>query len=159
MNNPHAAVFHGDTARRTRIVSPEEFARCYLDYGYGQALARDTTSLTYVVQLNDSVRLLAIDACKYEENDYQRNICVTGGRIKSGTLEFVRQQATEAQRHGCRMLAMMHHGLVRYWKWQDKVMAAYLIDDWKKHARIFASLGLDIVFTGHFHAQDIACYS
>ena len=156
VNNPHAVIFQKDTMERTATVTPDEFARCYQDYGYGQAIARDEHSLSYVVQLSDSTRLLAIDACKYEENDYARNTCVTGGRIKPETMEFIRQQVADANRHGCRMLTMMHHGLVQHWKWQDKVMADYLVDDWKKQAKAFAKLGLNIVFTGHFHAQDIA---
>ena len=34
--------------------------------------------------------LLAIDACRYDENDYVKNRCVTGGRIKPATEEFIR---------------------------------------------------------------------
>lgn len=155
VNNPHAVIFLNDTVQRTATVSPDEFARCYQDYGYGQAIARDDHSLSYVVQLNDSVRLLAVDACKYEENSYEQNTCVTGGRIKPETLDFIRRQVEDARRHGCRMLTMMHHGLVRHWTWQDRVMADYLVDDWKRQAKTFSRLGLNIVFTGHFHAQDI----
>lgn len=155
VNNPHAVVFLKDTVQRTATVSPEEFATCYQDYGYGQAIARDEHSLSYVVQLNDSVRLLGVDACRYEENDFNRNICVTGGRIKPETMEFIRKQAVDAKEHGCRMLTMMHHGLVRHWKWQDKVMSDYLVAHWKKEAKAFAKLDLNLVFTGHFHAQDV----
>ncbi len=158
VNNPHAMSFRNDTAERVATVSAEEFARYYEDYGYGAAIARDPNSLSYVVQLNNSTRLLAIDACKYEENDYDRNTCVTGGRIKPETMEFIRRQVEDAEANGCRMLTMMHHGLVRHWKWQDRVMGDYLVDDWKKLAKAFARLGLNIVFTGHFHSQDIASW-
>lgn len=155
VNNPHAVIFLGDTVQRTATVTPDEFALCYQDYGYGKALARDEHSLSYVVRMNDSTRLLAIDACKYEENDFARNTCITGGRIKPETMAFIRRQVTDAGQHGCHVLTMMHHGLIRHWKWQDKVMKEYLVDDWKKRAKEFARLGLNIVFTGHFHAQDI----
>lgn len=158
VNNPHAVVFLKDSVQRTETVTPEGFAQCYQNYGYGQAIARDDHSLSYVAQLNDATRLLAIDACKYEENDFDRNICVTGGRIKPETMEFIRRQVADAEQHGCRLLTMMHHGLVRHWKWQDKFMADYLVDNWKKQAKAFAELNLNIVFTGHFHAQDIASY-
>lgn len=156
INNPHAVVFLGDSVKRTDTVTPEEFARYYQDYGYGQAIARDPYSLSYVVQLNEHTRLLGIDACKYEENDFERNTCVTGGRIKPETMEFIRAQVEDAEKHGCHLLTMMHHGLIRHWKWQDKVMKPYLVDHWKKRSKEFARLGLDVVFTGHFHAQDIS---
>ncbi len=156
VNNPHAAIFLGDTMKRAATITPEEFARYYKDYGYGQAIARDSHSLSYVVQLNEHTRLLGIDACKYEENNFERNICVTGGRIKSETMEFIRAQVEDAELHGCHLLAMMHHGLIRHWKWQDRVMKPYLVDHWKKRSKEFARLGLNVVFTGHFHAQDIS---
>lgn len=159
VNNPHAVIFLNDTVKRTETVSPEEFARCYNDYGYGQAIARDPYSLSYVVQLHGSTRLLAIDACKYEENDYSLNTCVTGGRIKPETMEFIRKQTEDAKAHGCHMLTMIHHGLVQHWEGQESVMADYLVDNWKQQAETFAGLGLRFVFTGHFHAQDIASWS
>lgn len=156
VNNPHAVAFEGAKTERVATLSADEFAQNYADYGYGSAIARDTNSLSYVVQLNDNTRLLAIDACKYEENDYDLNTCVTGGRIKDATMEFIRKQVADANAHGCKMLTMMHHGLVQHWTWQDRVMAEYLVDDWKKQSKAFSKLGLNIVFTGHFHAQDIA---
>ena len=158
INNPDAVEYHGDSTVRTRTVSADEFAAFYQDYGYGEAVARDTASLTYVARLNDSVRLLAIDACRYEDNDFGTGTCVVGGRIKDATFDFIREQAALAQKDGCRMLAMIHHGVVRHWKWEDKAMADYLVADWKKCERLFRKYGLDIIFSGHFHAQDISRY-
>lgn len=159
VNNPHAAIYHGDSTSRTRTVSKAEFADIYSGYGYGKALARDTASLSYVVQLDKKTRLIAIDACRYEDNDYAKNRCVTGGRLKQATSDFIRLQAEEAKRSGCRVIAMMHHGLVRHWKWQDKVMGDYLVADWQKHAESMAKAGIKMVFTGHFHANDISEYN
>lgn len=158
INNPHAAIFIGDTIMRTSTVTAEEFSRCYYDYGYSQAILHDPYSLSYVVQLTDSTRLLAIDTCKYEENDLDRNICVTGGRIRPETMNFIRQQVLYAKKNKYHLLTMMHHGLIRHWKWQDKVMKDYLIDNWRETAKEFGKLGLNIVFTGHFHAQDITAF-
>ena len=132
VNNPHAEAFNGKEKERVRTVTPEEFAGCYASYGYGEAIARDEASLSYVVQFTDSVRLLCIDACKYKENDYDKNICVTGGRIKPETMSFIEIQTADARAKGMRVMAMMHHGIVQHWKWQDKVMKEYLVDDWKK---------------------------
>ena len=158
VNNPHARIYRGDEAPRTATVSREEFAALYDDYGYGTALARDTASLSYVVQLNDSVRLLAVDACRYDENDFEANECVVGGRIRPRTLDFIEEQARLAQEAGCRMFVMMHHGLVRHWKWQDLAMGDYLVEHWRRCARLFGRCGLQVVFTGHFHAQDVAAF-
>jgi len=158
VNNPHARCFDGDSAYRTATVGPEEFAEIYADYGYGEAIARDPNSLSYVVQLNDSLRLLALDACRYQDNDFEEDVCVTGGRIQDGTMAFIKQQVAAAHEDGCAVMSMMHHGLVKHWKWQDKVMAEYLVDGWKDMAKTFGSLGIHVVFTGHFHSQDISSY-
>lgn len=156
VDNPHAVEFLGDTTRRVPSPNKEAFAKLYNDYGYGEALTRDTCSLSYVVQLDFSTRLLCLDACGYEQNDYEKNICVTAGRLKQATIRFIEAQAVEAKKQGQRLLAAMHHGIVEHWKWQGRAMKEYLIDDWRKQSKLFSKLGIEVVFTGHFHAQDIA---
>lgn len=156
VDNPHAVEFLGDSTRRVATPKVEEFAKIYDDYGYGAAMVRDAHSLSYVSQLNDSVRIICLDACKYEENDYDNNVCVTGGRLKPETIEFIKEQARDAREHGIRLLAMIHHGVVEHWKWQSKAMGDYLVDDWKELSKMLSKLGIEIVFTGHFHSQDIA---
>lgn len=80
---------------------------------------------------------------------------MTAGAIKPETMEFIRKQAKDAKEKGVRMIAMMHHGLVEHWNMQEKLMGEYLIEDWSAYANEFAGLGIQLVFTGHFHAQDI----
>lgn len=156
VDNPHAVEFIGDSTRRVSTPRADEFAAIYRDYGYGQAMARDAHSLSYVVALNATTRLLCLDACEYELNDYGKDICVTAGRLKPETVAFIKEQAAKAKKDGCRMLAMMHHGVVQHWTWQEKAMSEYLVDNWRKQADMLGKLGVEVVFTGHFHAQDIA---
>ncbi len=156
VNNPHAKVYDGDRTERTTTVSAADFAQIYKDYGYGEAIARDTASLSYVVQLDSRTRLIAVDACRYEDNDFDKDICVTGGRIKPQTMAFIRQQADEAHRLGQDVLMTMHHGIVSHFNWQDRVMGEYLVDNWKQCARQIAKMGIKVCFTGHFHAQDVS---
>ena len=156
VDNPHAVEFHGDSVRRVPTPKAAEFAQIYDDYGYGEAISRDANSLSYVVQLAPNTRLLCLDACEYELNDYAENVCVTAGRLKDETVEWIKQQGKEAKEKGMRLLAMMHHGVVEHWTWQEKAMGEYLVDDWRKRADMLSKIGIEIVFTGHFHAQDVA---
>ncbi len=156
VNNPHAKVYDGDKTMRTTTVSAADFANIYKEYGYGEAIARDSHSLSYVVQLDSKIRLIAVDACEYEGNDYDKDICVTAGRIKPETMDFIKQQAEEAHRQGMEVLMMMHHGIVSHFNWQDKVMKEYLVDHWRRQAKQIAKMGIKVCFTGHFHAQDVS---
>ena len=156
IDNPHAVEFDGDRTARVDTPSADEFARIYADYGYGDALARDPYSLSYVARLAPGLRILCLDACRYEDNSYEENSCITDGRLKKETLRFIRQQARAARQDGERMIAMMHHGVVRHWKWQGVVLGEYLVDNWRRVGRLLGRNGIDVVFTGHFHSQDIS---
>lgn len=156
VNNPHAKIYDGDSIRRTTTVSPKDFAQLYLDYGYGEALAQDRYSLSYVAQLDERTRLIAVDACRYEDNDFDNDICVTAGRIKPQTMSFIKREAEKAHKQGMQVMMMMHHGIVSHFDWQDKIMKEYLVSHWKREARQLAGMGIKVCFTGHFHAQDIS---
>jgi len=158
VDNPHAVEFDGDKTTRVATPKADEFARIYADYGYGDAIARDPYSLSYVQQLDSKTRIICLDACEYYDNDYDKNLCVTKGHLKPETLSFIEQQCADAKENGMTMIAMMHHGLVEHWKWQDKAMSEYVVTDWRKMAKFFEKQGIKLCFTGHFHSQDISRY-
>lgn len=157
VNNPHAVSFDGDRKERVETVSRDDFARIYADYGYGEALARDAYSLSYVYQLTPRLRVLAIDACKYDENDFERDVCRHDGRIRPETMDFIKRQMADARRQGIYVIGMMHHGVIEHWKYQNRVIPGYVVDDWKRVRKQLTQAGLEILFTGHAHAQDIVC--
>ena len=156
INNPHAVIYNDDSTKRTATVSPSQFASIYKDCGYGAALARDTASLSYVAQITPTLRLLALDACRYEDNDYNKDLCVTSGRLKPATIDFIRRQVAQAKRDGCRVIAMMHHGVVPHFSLEGKVLSEYLVNDYEQVGQLLDSLGVRVIFTGHLHSQDAA---
>lgn len=156
VNNPHAVIFRGDKTERTKTVTPAQFASIYQDCGYGQALSRDPWSLSYVAQLQPGLRLLALDACRYEDNDYEKDLCVTSGRLKPETVTWLKQQVAAAKKAGCQVIAMMHHGVVPHFSLEGKVLSEYLVNDYERVGEMLDSLGVHIIFTGHLHSQDIA---
>ena len=48
--NSHAVKFLQDGTQPVPTVTPEEFAEIYRDMGYGEAIRRDISSLSYVVE-------------------------------------------------------------------------------------------------------------
>ena len=157
INNPHAVAYDGQHTQRVKTITPEEFAHIYADYGYGNALARDEHSLSYVYQLTPQVRVLALDACEYELNDFDQDLCRHEGRLKPETLAFAEEQMADARRQGMYVIGMMHHGLIEHWKYQERLIPGYVVDDHKHIARRLSRAGLEVIFTGHAHTQDIVC--
>ena len=155
INNPHARAFNGLENERVKTISPTEFANIYKKFGYEKALVRDNHSLSYVYQINDNTRILALDASRYDDNDFDNDICYHDGRLKPETEEFIRQQLKDAQMKGMKVIGMMHHGLLEHWKYQNKVIPGYVVDDWKRISRLLSKGGMKVIFTGHSHAQDI----
>lgn len=156
VNNPHAVIYEGEKPQRTKTVTPQQFASIYKDCGYGNAIARDPQSLSYVTQLQPGLRLLALDACRYEDNNYDRNTCVTAGRLKPATIEFIRKQVEAAHRAGCKVIAMMHHGVVPHFSMEPKILSEYLVKDYDHIGRMLDSLGVHVIFTGHLHSHDVS---
>jgi hypothetical protein len=49
----------------------------------------------------------------------------------------------------------MHHGVVEHWDGQRKLHPDYLIEDYRHFGEFLASYNVRLVFTGHYHGQDV----
>lgn len=156
INMPNAIGFSADSTYKVKNVSPRQFAEIYSNYGYSSALQRDSESLSYVSALDDKTWLLAIDAAKY--NEYT-NSSITSGRILPSTEKWILNILTDAKQKHIRVLGMMHWGLVEHLPYQSAFFPKYLVDDWQHLANLFADNGLEVIFTGHFHTNDITSYT
>jgi len=155
INNPAAYEFDGEKVIPTPSIDPEQFREIYWDMGYSQAIAKDINSLSYVVEPVDWLRIIAMDSCVYGVN-YDFSHSVTGGKFREETLNWIKDQIQEAKKQGKMVIGFMHHGIVEHFDIQDELFAEYVIENWGKVAEEFAQLGMNVVFTGHFHAQDVS---
>ncbi len=62
INNAKAKRYVGNNEYPVAMTSRAEFESIYANFGYRAAIARDTASLSYVVQLQPGLRLISIDA-------------------------------------------------------------------------------------------------
>ena len=154
VNNPQAYAYAGDTTTPVPRVSPAQFASIYANYGYNQAIDRDSASLSYLAEPVKGLWLLAIDSCKYEDN-LTNGYPETGGAIRSETLTWILQKLEDAQTRGKTVIAFMHHGVTEHYTGQSVSFPDYIIDNRASVSKTLADAGLRLVFTGHFHAQDI----
>ena len=149
VNNTAAMSYTGTSATSIANVSPAEFASIYGNCGYGNAVERDPNSLSYVSEPVNGVWVMGIDACHYNPSE-------TAGSMSATTLAWVKSIITKAKNQNKILLSMMHHGMVEHFAGQSTMFSEYLISDWKNISTMLADSGMNVVFTGHFHAQDIA---
>lgn len=152
VNVPNAKAYIGNKPTPTLSISALEFEQIYAPFGYNQALRRDTASLSYLAEVNDSIWLLGIDSNKYSQHTTSS---ISSGRILPATMNWVLEILEEAKSKNILVMGMMHHGLVEHMPYQSMFMPDYLIDDWKSTAETLADKGLKVIFTGHFHSNDI----
>ncbi len=153
--NPDAMRFVGERTEPVKHLDPEEFAALYDDFGYGQALERDATTLSYLAEPAPGLWLLALDATDRSKNLASGEPGVDG-RISAETAHWIVGVLERARAERKALIALVHHGLVAHFASQEKHAGEYLIDDAPAVSRLLASAGVRVAFTGHFHSNDIA---
>lgn len=160
-NNPGAKFFEGDTWSYAPTVTREEFADIYSNYGYGNDVIRDPNSLSYVAEPVPGLVVLGIDSNEDEENTLvargdSENHANVAGRIKAATLQWVLEQAQLAHQADKQVIALMHHHLVPHFDKEETLVYPYVLENATSVQRQFMEAGIRLVFTGHFHVQDVA---
>jgi 3',5'-cyclic AMP phosphodiesterase CpdA len=150
VNNPSAYSYTGATQTSIANVSATDFASIYGNCGYGNAVERDPNSLSYVSEPINGVWVMGIDACHYAPASE------TAGSMSATTLAWVKSIITKSKKQNKILLSMMHHGMLEHFAGQATLFSEYVIADWKNVSTALADSGMNVVFTGHFHAQDIA---
>ncbi len=153
VNNPEAYAYDGNNSLPTPSVSANEFASIYSGFGYNDAISRDDNSLSYICQPFNKVWILGIDDCKYYMNG---SFATVSGVIKEGTMNWIQDRLAEAKKKNITVLAMMHHGIMEHYAGQQTLDAGYVTDNWEAKADALIDAGLRVMFTGHYHANDIA---
>jgi UDP-2,3-diacylglucosamine pyrophosphatase LpxH len=156
INIPRPAGYRGSETFQVETVSPAEFEKIYEHCGYSSAIRRDTASLSYVAALNDNIWMLALDGCRYREYTVSS---ISGGKLPTATENWVLNILNEAKKLDITVVAMMHHGLAEHFAGQEQLFPQYLIDAHQRLASLFADNGIKVVFTGHFHANDISQFT
>jgi 3',5'-cyclic AMP phosphodiesterase CpdA len=155
VENPDAKRYDGDASYPVDSVTPEEFADIYSDFGYSEAIERDPASLSYVAEPKPGLWLLALSSVEYGKNA-ALGYPVTGGSFSAASLAWIESALTKARDLGDAVIVMEHHGVVEHWKGQHRYHPDYLVKNYDKVAALFARYDARLVFTGHYHANDIA---
>jgi 3',5'-cyclic AMP phosphodiesterase CpdA len=145
---------HSRTSGNERPVTAEEFEGIYSDFGFKQAIAKDTFSLSYVAEPTPGLWLIGLDSCRYNENTPDHP-AITAGRLNPGTLAWLETMLIRARDENKAVIVFLHHNLLEHYMTQKKYFPDYVLEDNDRIAEMLAHYDVRLVFTGHYHAQDI----
>ncbi|MBI2299309.1 MAG: metallophosphoesterase [Armatimonadetes bacterium] len=154
INNPLSRNYTTTPASPTPTVSPAEFRQIYADCGYNGAVAVDPNSLSYVAEPVPGLWLFALDSCIYA-NNLAQPVSTIGGAFSAQTLAWINGLLAEARSRNLTVIGMMHHGLVEHFTGQTIQFPDFVVDNWQTVSNTLATNGLHVVFTGHYHANDV----
>ena len=154
VSNPGAVKHDGDSSTPVPNITPSDFAEMYKSFGYGDAILRDTGSLSYVAEPVDGLWLVAVDTCEYYKNKPGIEE-VYAGELTQSKIDWLEGVFKQANEKGKAIVVLEHHGVVEHWKGQAKLHPEYLLSDYKYVQKLYASYGVRLAFTGHYHALDI----
>lgn len=141
--------FDGDRLIPVKGMPREELRDFYRDFGFDAAICEHKESMSYVAQLADGVRLLALN-CDGDCRDFKG--------IWDNQMQWALNEIKKAHDEGQYIFAMTHYPLLPFSSVMNLIGDAKLTD-WEKRANEFADAGLDLIFTGHMHAQAITDYT
>ena len=140
--------FEGDKMIPVKGMPREELREFYKDFGFDEAISEHKETMSYVIQLTDGIRLLALN-CDGDLKDFKG--------IFDDQLEWALNEVKKAHDSGNYIFAMTHYPLLPFSPIMNLIGDAHLTD-WKKVATALADAGVDLIFTGHMHAQSVTEY-
>ncbi len=141
--------FDGDNLIPVKGMPREELMEFYGDFGFNDAVSLHKKSMSYVAQLSDGIRLLALN-CDGDCKDFKG--------IWDDQMQWALDEIKKAHQDGQYIFAMTHYPLLPFSPVMNMIGDAKLTD-WEKTAQTFADAGLDLIFTDHMHAQAVTDYT
>ena len=154
INNGDAVQFAGDETKPVPAINDKDFEILYHEFGYNETIARDEDSLSYTLEPEKGLWLLGLDSCKWKENKPLAHPLI-GGAFSASTLAWIESQLILAKKEKKAVLVFMHHGIMEHYPANEKFYGQYIVDNSETVSKLLAAYGVRLVFTGHFHAQDV----
>ncbi len=179
LNNQRSAIYDGEeflTSKKNPELrdeldtTPEEFEEIYKDFGYSAEFgyysrykenAEDSEgSLSYVTDINDDYRLIAIDAMMYSADNTASGESEqeTGGQVSDELLAWAVAETEKAVKDGKTVIGMIHNNLIPHFDTQVDILDQFVLFGWEKIADNLAKAGMHYVVSGHSHMQDVASF-
>ena len=154
INNSESFQYTDDGTSPVPTINGEDFKNMYHDFGYKEAINQDSDSLSYVIEPVEGLWVLALDSARWKENKPDHHPIIDGA-FSFKTMKWIEAQLILAKKKRKAVIAFLHHGIMEHYPANEKFYGAYVIDESEIVSKLFAAYGVRLVFTGHFHAQDI----
>lgn len=141
--------FDGEGLVPVKGMPRSELRDFYKDFGFADAISEHRETMSYVAQIADGIRLLALNC----DGD-----CKNFKGIWQNQMQWALEQIKAAKESGNYIFAMTHYPLLPFSPIMNLIDDAHLTD-WEQTATALADAGLDLIFTGHMHAQAITDYT
>ncbi|MGN0533050.1 MAG: metallophosphoesterase family protein [Eubacterium sp.] len=128
-----------------------ELIEIYKEFGYGDAIAVHPETFSYVARLDERTRLLALndDGIGWDDGFH--------GYFEE-QLNWIKAQLEEGKKSGDKMLVITHHPMLAPSPIYEFYCKNQMLGDCYEMAEMFADYGVQFVFTGHTHMQNINYY-
>lgn len=143
--NEHSFAFKNDERIEVEGTDFADLYDMYYDFGYSEALAFDKRTHSYIAQIADGVRMLAINCDSYQNPK---------GTMDDELISWAKIQLDKAKEDGCSVFAICHYPIIPPVPVFDLVGDAK-IKEWRKVASFLADNGVELILTGHMHIQSI----
>ena len=130
-------------------ITKSEFKSYYNDFGYDKAIAQDSASLSYTVDVDGDYRLLMIDTTAEKKSGYE---------LDEARVNWIKAQCEQAKNDKKHIIAVMHHNILKHFALEFMHEGA-TIDDSFGLKELFCEYDVKYTFSGHTHAQDIMQYT
>lgn len=161
MGTSNALYYDGDLIRDADTINTRQFADMYKDFGYGDDIDREPTTLTWCCEPVKGLVLIGIDT-GHEDDPLN-------GVIPHVAFEWVCDRAEKATKAGKQVLVMMHHPLFPHVTNAEKFSSTYAVKlgmpigdgsyayySYATMRNHLADAGVGVVLSGHVHVSDIA---
>lgn len=169
LNNANAMNFNTEdgVAVPAGRTSQADFKEIYGDLVYNDdsliatfvpAEGMQGGGLSYAARPKDGFTIISIDSARYSADNTEsgQEEHETSGAISADLEKWVVEQITAAKKRGDTVIGLEHHGMVEHFGMEQELLPMYLVNDYERLSQVFADAGMQYIFTGHMHANDIA---
>ena len=142
LNMRISASFSGESYTIVPSVTAAEFAKIYHNFGFAQAISRDTHSLSYIAEPLPGVCVLMLDA----------NTPGAPCAVAAPTFAWLDAQLPLLRAAGKKIIAVSHQNMFAH---SDLLSKGFVIQNVQRLLSLYIRNGVAVNLSGHMHLQHI----